>query len=284
VFEASGKVKFSGINVEVKTKLTEFEQIDCARIIPKDGYYVIEVVHSEACADKLEDNERYIGIDLGVSNFATVTSNVKEITPFIINGRPLKSMNQFYNKRMARYTSILEKTNKKKTSIKTKKLILKRKNKIDNYMHRASKKIVSFCIENNINSIVVGKNDGWKQDVNTGHQNNQAFVNIPHSRFIEMLSYKCELKGISFIANEESYTSKASFLNLDQIPIYKKGENKDYEFSGYRKSRGLYKLKDQNKTINADVNGSYNILRKAFPTAFANGIEGVGVRPKLVHI
>ncbi len=285
IFRKSGMVKFSGISLEVKTKLTEFEQIDCARIIPKDGYYVVEVVHSENCEDKLEDNERYLGIDLGVNNFATITSNAKGITPFIINGRPLKSMNQFYNKQMAHYTSILEKTNGKKTSRKTKKLNLKRKNKIENYMHKASKKIVSFCIENNINSIVVGQNIGWKQDVNTGRQNNQAFVNIPHSRFIEMLSYKCELKGISFTANEESYTSKASFLNLDPIPTYVKGENKGYEFSGYRKHRGLYKIKGQNKTINADVNGSYNILRKAFPTAFtANGIEDVGVRPKMVNL
>ena len=113
-------------------------------------------------------------------------------------------------------------------------------------------------------------------------KSNQNFVNIPHSRFISMITYKCEREGIRIILQEESYTSKASFLNLDNIPVY--GDNQLKHFSGYRKSRGLYKLRGKKIYINADVNGSYNILRKAIPKAFANGIEGVSVNPTIIKI
>jgi putative transposase len=111
---------------------------------------------------------------------------------------------------------------------------------------------------------------------------NQTFVNIPHSRFIQMIQYKCEIEGISVILQEESYTSKASFLNLDFIPVY--GDSDNHEFSGYRKSRGLYKIKDESTLINADVNASYNIMRKAIPNVFSDGIEGVGVHPIVITL
>ena len=171
--------------------------------------------------------------------------------------------------------------NKVKSSKKLKKLTNKRKNKVDNYLHRASKYIVDLCNENKISKLVIGKNDNWKQDVNMSDINNQHFVSIPHNTFINMITYKCEKSGIRVIMTEESYTSKASFLKLDNIPIYGKITAKP-SFSGYRYRRGLYKLRGKKVFINADVNGSYNILRKAIPNVFADGIEGLVVNPVII--
>ena len=279
IFQKSKKIKLSKTEIEFNTKIEKFEDINCIRITPRNGFYVIEVVYTVNDVDKLEDNKRYAGIDLGVNNLAMITSNVKEIKPYGINGKPLKSMNQFYNKRKSEIQSVLEKRNGKKKSKRLQKLELKRKNKIDNYLHKASKLIVNKLKEDKINTIVIGKNDNWKQETDIGKKNNQNFVDIPHSRFIDMISYKCEREGINVIIQEESYTSKASFINLDFIPTYKKGDSSEHIFSGYRKSRGIYKIKESNLIINADVNGSYNTLRKAIPEAFADGIEGVGVHP-----
>jgi putative transposase len=282
IFKKLNKIKLSQTNIEFYSKITDFNLINCVRIIPNLGYFTIEVVYTIPDTIKLEDNNRYISLDLGVNNLATITSNINDIKPIIINGKPLKSINQYYNKERARITSILEKRNKKKTSKKLNKITFKRKNKIGNYLHKSSKEIVNLCIKNNINTVIIGKNDNWKQDINIGSKNNQNFVNIPHSRFIEMISYKCEMSGINIILQEESYTSKASFLNLDKIPIFSKTKSNKHEFSGYREHRGMYKLRGDYRRINADVNGSYNILRKAIPNAFSNGIEGIGVYPIVI--
>lgn len=280
VFKKTGKIYLSKTNIEIDTKITDFNQINCIRIIPRLGYYVIEVVYTIKDNIILDDNKRYAAIDLGVRNLATITSNI--IDPLIISGNPLKSMNQFYNKRLAHYKSLLEIRNDKKSSKRIHKLNLKRKNKIDNYLHKTSKIIITNLKENKINTLVVGKNINWKDKTNIGSKNNQNFVNIPHSRFISMLTYKCEIEGINIITNEESYTSKASFLNLDFIPTYGKKDREGTKFSGVR-NRGLYKTKD-GWMINSDINGSYNILRKAIPTVFTNGIEGIGVYPKIIKI
>lgn len=282
VFKKSGKILLSKTGIEFNTRIIDIESINCIRIIPRNDQYVIEVIYTIPDVKPLACNDRFIGIDLGVSNLMTVVSNDLEVTPIIINGKPLKSINQFYNKKLAQMTSILETRNHKKTSKGTIKVTNKRKLKVDNYLHKASKAVVSYCQENKINTIVIGKNDNWKQDASMGKKSNQGFINIPHSRLIEMISYKSEIAGISVILQEESYTSKASFLNLDNIPTYKKGKINEQEFSGYRESRGVYKIKGQKIRINADVNGAYNILRKAIPTAFSNGIEGIGVCPVVI--
>lgn len=284
VFNKFGKILLSKTNIEFNTRVENFQQINCIRVVPKIGYYVIEVVYTILDVAQLKDNGLYLGIDLGLNNLATITSNKIGFEPIIHSGNPLKSINQFYNKKMAEAKNILETRNKKRSSKRINKLSLNRKNKIDNYMHRSSKQIVETAKKNNINTIVIGKNDGWKQEINIGTKNNQSFVNIPHSRLVEMIQYKCEREGISVIMQEESYTSKASFLSLDRIPVYKKKSNETIEFSGYRQNRGLYKIKGENKVINADVNGSLNIIRKAFPKTFADGIEGVGVHPVVVKI
>ncbi|MDH6100503.1 IS200/IS605 family accessory protein TnpB-related protein [Anabaenopsis sp. FSS-46] len=131
-------------------------------------------------------------------------------------------------------------------------------------------------LTNQIDTLVIGNNKQWKQDINIGKRNNQNVVQIPHYKFIQQLVYKANLAGVKVIINEESYTFKASFLDLDNIPEYQKGAER--VFSGRRVARGLYKASN-GRLINADLNGAYNILRKAVLNAFADGIEGLGVTP-----
>lgn len=284
IFKITGKIKLSKTNIEFKTRIVDFSMINCVRIVPKLGYYVIELVYTIPDTELKQNNNRYAAIDLGINNLATLTSNVKGIQPIIINGKPLKSINQYYNKKNAELSSVLEVRNGKKKSKKLQKLTMKRKFKIENYLHKSSKLIVEELKNNNINTLIIGKNDGWKQEVELGKKNNQNFVNIPHSRFIEMLNYKCEREGIRMIEQEESYTSQASFINLDRIPKYEQGKENTYEFSGYRDKNRSYKIKKSRVCIHGDVNGSYNILRKAVPDAFSEGIEGVGVHPRIITI
>lgn len=276
-----GIISLSKTNIEISSKQENINQV---RIVPKIDHYVIEVVYTKSDTVMLDNNKRYMSIDLGVNNLATITSNTNELKPLIINGRPLKSMNQFYNKKAAELKSVLETRNKQKSCKNYRKLTNKRNRKIDNYLHVSSKKVVEIATKNKINTVIIGKNENWKQEVKMSTRNNQSFVNIPHSRFINMIVYKCEIAGINVILQEESYTSKASFLNLDYIPTYGQKDVESYGFSGYRQHRGLYKLKGEKRTINADVNGSYNILRKAIPNAFSKGTEGVSVNPLIIKI
>lgn len=290
VYEAgaiSKKLLKNGIIVLSKTNIqisSRKENINQVRIVPKLDQYVIEVIYTVPDVPMVDDNHRYASIDLGVNNLATITSNTKELKPTIINGKPLKSINQYYNKKLASLKSTLETRNKKKTSKNLRKLTNTRNNKVDNYLHKASKEVVKQLVDNNMSKLVIGLNKQWKTDSSMSVKSNQNFVQIPHSRFIEMITYKCERQGIRVILQEESYTSKASFLNLDKIPTYGDKNNQEIEFSGYRASRGLYKLKGSETKLNADVNGSYNILRKAIPTAFDNGIEGLSVNPVIIKI
>ena len=201
-----------------------------------------------------------MSIDLGIDNLCTCTSNVTK--SFIVNGKPIKSINQYYNKQKSKYQSILELKNHKKYSNRLYRLTLKRHNKIKDYFHKVSRYIVNQLVEQSINTLIIGKNNGWKQETNLGKRNNQNFVQIPFNMLINMLQYKCKIQGINCILQEESYTSKASFFDNDYIPIYNKSKSeiKNYTFSGKRIKRGLYKT--NNILINADINGSLNILRK----------------------
>lgn len=174
-----------------------------------------------------------------------------------------------------------EKENNRKTTKRIQRLTLKRNNKVKDHLHKASKLIVTYLIENNMDTLVIGNNKHWKQEINLGKRNNQNFVQIPFAQFIQMLQYKCLKAGIDCVVTEESYTSKASFLDSDPIPVYGKTENTT--FSGKRINRGLYRLGNET-IINADCNGAYNITRKAFPKAYADGIEGVGLHPVKLSI
>jgi len=160
----------------------------------------------------------------------------------------------------------------------------KRNRRIDHYLHTASKRIIDFLVKEGVGTVIIGKNPLWKQETGMGKRNNQNFVNIPHARFIDMLTYKAALVGIKVEVTEESYTSKASFLDLDPIPTYTPNDEEEHIFSGKRtgKRNRLYRTKDGRK-ICADVNGAYNILRKSRPDAFAEagakGIAAYAVQP-----
>ena len=251
-----GKKLLNGI---IRLPLTDIEfhsnkkNIKQVRFISSNNYIIMEVIYEIKESEIREDNNRYCGIDLGLNNLVTVTSNVSK--PYIINGRPVKSINQYYNKKRAHLQSKLK---DQKTSKRIQRLTLKRNNKINDYFHKASSYIVNQLVSNSINTIIIGHNKDWKQDINMGSKNNQSFTSVPHTKLINQLKYKCRLVGINVICREESYTSKSSFLDRDPIPNLKDDK---ISFSGERIKRGLYKS-GSGRLINADVNGSYNIMRK----------------------
>ena len=214
-----------------------------------------------------KDNSRYFSIDPGLNNIVSIYNNIG-IRPLLYNGRPIKSINQYYNKTNAKLRSELP--NNIKSSKRLKQLSFKRNNKIDYEMHKISTHIINEAVKNNISKIIIGNNVGWKNEINIGRRNNQNFVNIPHTKLFNQLLYKGLLNGIEVIFTEESYTSKASFFDKDELPVY--GENDNYKFSGKRISRGLYKDSKGN-LWNADLNGGGNIMRKVSDKASYKGIR-----------
>ena len=271
-FKKTGKLRLSQTGIYIPTKLTDFSSLKEVRIVPRMHHYVIEVVYQ--VKEKTHcDNGKYASIDLGLNNLATVVFN-EGSKPLIVNGRPLKSINQYYNKKKAQYQSRLK--GNKRTSKRICTLTNKRNNKVTDYLHKVSRLLVNQLVSKNIGTLVIGKNSNMKQDINIGKVNNQNFVQLPIMRFADLMKYKCELEGIKVLFNEESYTSKCSFL--DGEPICKHDK-----YMGKRVKRGLFVSRNGIK-INADVNGAYNIMIKAIPNAFANGIEGVGVHPMVLTI
>jgi putative transposase len=268
-----GRLRPSGLDIDV---VTAHKTVKQARIVPRAGYYVVEIVYEQAEAAPSGNPALYAAVDLGVDTLAALTSNKVGFAPRLVNGRVLKSYNQFYNKRRAELQAALGHDG---TTARLERLTTKRTRRINHYLHAASKTIIAVLGEEGIGTLVIGKNLLWKQEVELGRVNNQHFVQIPHARFIDMLRYKAELAGIRVIVQEESYTSKASCLDLDPLPVYDKEREDQPVFSGKRVARGLYRA-STGRRIHADVNGSYNILRKAFPHSFGQGIEAaLAVRP-----
>lgn len=271
-----GILKLSGLDAEFKTKLT-YKEIKQVRIVKGLGYYTIEVLYEIPDVPLKEDNGRYAAIDIGVNNFATVTSNLNGDVPFVISGKEIKSYNHWYNKELAKQKSLLEQRNKVKSGKKLRRIGLKRKNKMNDFMHKSSRYIVNQLVSKGITVLVIGKNKNWKQDINIGNVNNQNFVQIPYNLFIQKLQYKCSLCGIKVELVNESHTSKCSFLDNEDIKHHE-------QYIGKRIKRGLFRSKN-GKLINADVNGSYNILRKSKPNAFeVNGVMGVVVHPVIIKM
>lgn len=251
----------------VKTKI--YSGLQQVRIIPGKIVYTIEIVYKkEVIIVSKIDHERYLGIDLGINNITAMVSNDLFLKPLIVNGRPLKSMNQFYNKEKARLMSFV---GGKGTSNRIEKLTHKRNQKINDFMHKTSRLIVDYATMHQIGTIIIGKNDGWKQEINIGKKNNQSFVQIPFNKLIEQIEYKAEEVGIIVIQQEESYTSKCSFFDSESV-------KKHDLYVGRRVKRGLFRTGSK-KLVNADINGSANIIRKVVPRAFADGIEGLGLNP-----
>lgn len=233
------------------------------RFVPKGSCYVMEINYETDVKETKEDNKRVLGIDLGVNNFVTMVNNIGD-NPIIINGKGIKSYNQYWNKNKSKIQSDIIKRNNVHWCKKLDMLTLKRENKINNYLHHTSKFIVEYCRTNDINTIVIGKNKEWKQNCNI--KNNQQFVYIPYESLISKIKYKSETYGINVIETNENYTSGTSFLD-DELPI-KENYNKKR-----RIKRGLFKAND-GRFINSDVNGALQIIKKVFPNAFADGIVG----------
>ena len=218
-------------------------------ILPVANGYAIDVAFKVNDVQLKENNERYAGGDLGVNNLLTLTSNIAQST--VIDGKRIKSINHHYNKKIAYLKSCLKKN--KYTSRRIKQITNKRNNKVKDYMHKASNIVVKYCVSNDISYIIIGKNDKWKNECNLGKQVNQNFIMIPHSKLVNMIKYKCRLAGVNAIIVNEAYTSKCSFLDNETIC-------KHDTYHGCRVKRGLFQS-GNGKLINADVNGSYNIMR-----------------------
>ena len=261
------------LNNKYKTNVTD--KLMQTRFIPKGKDYVMEIVYETDVPEVKENSYRLIGIDIGIDNLATVGNNVG-LQPFIVNGKPLKSMNQYYNKEKAEKQSNLKKDHDRNWSNRLQKLTDKRNNKITDYIHKASKYIVDWCVQNEIDTIIVGKNKNWKQESKMSKKVNQNFVGIPHAIFIDKIKYKAENNGIRVIETEESYTSGTSFLDSEE-------PRKENYNKSRRVCRGLFKS-NEGVIINADLNGAYQIIKKVFPNAFSNGTEGVGLHPVRVNL
>jgi putative transposase len=244
-----------------------------ARFVPVSDGINLELVYRMPDAAELPDNGRYASIDIGVNNLAAVATNT-EAGNFLVKGTPLKAMNQFYNKQLAKKKSICERMNGRHSSQRIAQLTGKRNRKVSDYLHKASRSVVNWCAENQITSLVIGQNKGWKQDVELGKKMNQHFVQIPFANFIQMLQYKAADAGIKVIVTEESYTSGTSFLD-GELPT------KDFYNKKRRVHRGLFIANDGRK-INADINGAFQIMKKVFPNVHADGIEGAVSRPAVV--
>ena len=233
------------------------------RIIPKANarFFEIQYIYEAECIQRNLNTNNALALDLGINNLVTAVSNIGK--SFIIDGKRLKSINQWFNKENTRLQSIKDKqhfgrkpTNRQKAAARN------RNNKVNDYMNKTARKVIDYCIHNDIGTLVVGYNETFQRNSHMGKQNNQNFVNIPYGQLRNKLEYLCKLNEIVFVKQEESYTSKSSFWDRDNIPVYNADNPKEYPFSGRRLQRGLYKTAS-GKTINADVNGALNIMRKS---------------------
>lgn len=256
-----------------KDNFVSFQQV---RFVPGYKSFTVELVYNIEVPDALlSDNGRYLSVDIGLDNLATVVNNVGD-KPIVINGKGLKSINKYYNKQISHYREVAKRMNNKDYTNRMNRLTLKRNHKIDDYMHKASKYLIDYALENGFNTIVIGNNKNWKQESSMSKRVNQSFVGIPHMRFIEMIQYKAQNAGLNVILTEESYTSGTSFLDNEE-PI-----KTNYDKSR-RVQRGLF-VSNNGIKINADVNGAYQIMRKVFPKVNADGIQGVALHPIRVSV
>lgn len=264
---------FNGFTVETHCHEKDgYAGVSLVRIVPHSGYLVIEVCYKVTKYVRVEkkSSERIISIDLGIDNFAAITNNIGE-KPVVINGRGLKSINQFYNKELAR----LQSESEAYTTRRVNRLVRKRNNKVDDFMHKASKYVVNYCILHGIDTVVLGYNKGWKNEVDLGKKVNQKFVQIPYYKFMKMLEYKCKDVGIKIIVTEESYTSGTSFLDYEKP-----------EWGSYNKFRRIHRglFRSNNWClINADINASYQITKKVFEDIY-DSIEGIAVCSVRINI
>ncbi len=266
-----GLIQPSQLGIEIPTKQTNVKQV---RIVPKVSHYVVEVVYEQEPVQASVDASLVAGIDLGLNNLATITSNKPRFVPVLINGKPLKSINQGYNKRRAELQSRLQ--GNQHTSRQLEQITDKRNRRVKHLLHLASRRVIDLLLAEGIGTLIIGHNPEWKQEINIGKRNNQNFVNIPHAKFIDLLTYKAKLVGVQVIITEESYTSKCSFLDREDICQHE-------QYMGKRVKRGLFRSADGHR-YHADVNGAYNIIRKVLPNAFEQRDSGCAVHPRRLHV
>lgn len=255
----------------IKTKVQSVQQV---RIIPMATCHVVEVLYARKEIDLGLDKDNFLSIDLGLNNYCATINNVG-LAPFIINGKIIKSFNHWYNKNKAKLQSYVgNKGKSKRLSV----LNNYRNNWIEDKNHKISRHIIDYCITNNIGTIIIGKNDGWKQNINLGSKTNQKFTEIPHAKLIQKLGYKAQLAGIKLICVEESYTSKVDHLGYEEMCNQ---EN----YLGKRKRRGLFQS-SVGKLLNADINGAIGIARKVIGNSLLNGIinSGLAFNPSRINI
>ena len=230
-------------------------------IIPRQNarFFEVQYIYKVEPKEK-KPTKNVLAIDLGITNLCTCVTT--EGNSFIIDGRKLKSFNQWYNKETSRLNSIKDKQKIKGYTKKLYRIVTKRNNRVSDIVHKACKYVVNYCVDNDIDTVVCGINKDFQRYSNLGMVNNQKFTQIPFGKIRNILNYLCELSGINFIEQEESYTSKASFWDRDEIPVFSSESKVNYDFSGKRVHRGLYCSKN-GILLNADLNGSLNILRKS---------------------
>jgi len=252
--------QFGTIRLQFPERLKD-KNVKEVRIHPKFNarFFEIEFVYKEALETKPVNPDIALAIDLGVDNLAACTTSTG--ASFLLDGLKLKSINQWYNKENARLQSVKDKSGIKGITNRQARLYRGRANRVRDYLNKSARYIINYCIDNNIGQLIVGYNPGIKQGSNLGRHNNQKFVMLPHHSLKTKLQNLCERYGIIFVEQEESYTSIASLLDLDKMPVYNADNPSQRKFSGRRVKRGLYCASDQ-RTINADINGSGNILRK----------------------
>ena len=258
---------------ENKNSHREIKSFQQVRFVPHGGFITIEIVYRIKEVPQRKPNGRYAGIDLGVNNFVTMAFSTGD-APIIVNGRIPKSINQFYNKRLASLRAMSEHLNGRKMTRRIQRLIDKRNAKLKDYLHKTSRLIVDHLVALNIPTLIIGLNRDWKERTPFTSKENQHFVGLPFAKLIEMIEYKAYEHGIAVVVTEESYTSGTSFLD---------GEPPTREF--YDKKRRIYRgmfVSNDGTRVNADVNGAFQIVKKVVPNAFADGIEGVVLRPIMV--
>ena len=261
-YSNSFKKNHKKISIKIPPILLD-KNIKEIRIIPKFNARFFEVQYTYEVQEEQRnlDKTHALAIDFGINNLATcVTSKGRS---FIIDGKKLKSINQWFNKENARLQSIKDKQKYgKKPTLRQKYLYSSRNNKVNDYMSKTARKIINYCLENNIGTLVCGYNETFQRNSNIGKANNQTFVNIPFGKLREKLEYLCKLYGLIFVEQEESYTSKSSFFDMDILPKFEIDKPQTYSFLGKRIKRGLYQT-SKGYILNADVNGALNILRKS---------------------
>lgn len=261
-FSNSFRKEHASVFIKVPPILRD-KKIKQIKIIPRQNarFFEIQYVYEADIPQRSLNSNNTLALDFGVNNLVTAVTNTGET--FIVDGRRLKAVNQGFNKQNAKLQSIKDKQHfGKEPTKRQKQLYAKRNNRVNDYMSKAARIIISYCVVHNIGVLVVGYNLTFQHDSNIGKRNNQNFVNIPLGRLKDKLRYLAELYGIEFIEQEESYTSKASFWDQDPLPVYNAYNPQIYTFSGKRVKRGLYKT-SKGTFLNADVNGALNILKKS---------------------